>query len=345
MRIERTATSVSWIPSESLPPLLRIPFEKRFMHYDPPPPLTITDLESMRERGEFRFANRLSAWIEVEDGNVTGSGYSGELIMGVTPFTVGPLRVMLPTKRNPEIQHVPQVIGDEVTFVQTAGNRPGFSFLRPSVHWPFILTRPFTIWTTVELTVKADGSYRQRLVGASPFPRHWLYDNDGQVVEKAALTRPQVWLRTVFSTHTPWGGEDEVPVVADPESELERVLSEQIMRGGERPSVRSLRAGEFLFRQSEQATSIALVLDGNFDVRVDNKVIGRVGPGTVVGERASLESGRRTADLIAATDARVGEVPADHLEPKLLEELALGHRREETQPEAPSSDEAEDRRE
>ena len=65
------------------------------MHYGPPPPLAITDLEPMRKRGELRFANRLSTWIEVEDGNITGSGYSG------------------------------------------AGNRPGFSFLRPSVHWPF----------------------------------------------------------------------------------------------------------------------------------------------------------------------------------------------------------------
>jgi hypothetical protein len=144
--------------SDSLPPLLRIPFEKRLMHYDPPPPLTITDLEPMGRRGEFRFANRLSVCIEVEDGNVTGSGYSGGTIMGVTPFTVGPPRVMSPTKRNPEIQQVPQVIGNEATFVQTAGNRPGFSLLRPSVHWPFILTRPFTIWTTVELTVRRMGA-------------------------------------------------------------------------------------------------------------------------------------------------------------------------------------------
>jgi hypothetical protein len=328
MRIERTATSVSWIPSDSLPPLLRIPFERRFMHYDPPPPLTLTDLESMRKRGEFRFANRLAAWIDVEDGRITDAGYSGGLVMGITPFTMGPLRVMLPTKRNPEIRHAPQVIGDAVTFVQTAGNRPGFSLPRPSIHWPFILTRPFTIWTTVELTVNADGSHRQRLAGASPFLRHWLYDNDGRLVEKAAFTRPQVWLRTVFGTHAPWGGEDETPVVAEPESHLERALSEQIMQGDERAQVRSLRAGEFLFRQSEEATVVSLILDGNFEVRVDGRAVGRVGPGTVVGERASLEGGRRTADLYALTDARVGEVEAARLDPELLRTLALGHHRE-----------------
>jgi hypothetical protein len=331
MRIERSATSVSWIPSESLPPLVRIPFEKRFMHYDPPPPLTITDLEAMRIRGEFRFANRLSAWIDVKDGAITDCGYSGGMIMGVTPFTAGPLRVMLPTKRNPDIRHDPQVLRGKVTFVQTTGNRPGFSFLRPSLHWPFLLTRPFTIWTTIQLTIDASGECSQRLIGASPFPRHWLYDDGGHLVEKAALTRPQLWLRTVFGTHTPWGGEDDVPVVAEPESELERVLSEQLMSGGARPSIRTLRTGEFLFRQSETATSVALILDGTFEVSVDGRVVGRIGPGTIVGERASLEGGSRTADLRALTDARVGEVEASRLDPALLSELALGHRRENDQ--------------
>ncbi len=107
------------------------------------------------------------------------------------------------------------------------------------------------------------------------------------------------------------------------------MLSEQIMQGGEHPSVRKLGAGEFLFRQADEATSIALILDGKFEVRVDDKVVGQVGPGTVVGERAALEGGRRTADLCAVTDARVGEVPASGLSAELLSELALGHRRED----------------
>ena len=329
MRIERTATSISWIPSDSIPGLVRLPFEKSLMHYDPPPPLTITDIESMRRRGEFRFANRLSAWIDIDDGRIGDCGYSGGIIMGVTPITAGPLRLMLPTKRNPEIRHAPQVTGDEATFVQTAGNRPGFSFLRPSLRWPFFVTRPFTIWTTIELTIKADGTCSQRLEGASPFPRHWLYDDEGHLVKKAALTRARLWLKTIFGTHTPWGGEDQTPVVAEPETELERALSEQIMRGGERPAVRSLCSGDFLFRESDEATSIVLVLDGNFEVRVNGKVVGQVGPGTVVGERASLEEGRRTADLRAMTDARVGEVPAGVLSADMLRELALGHHRED----------------
>jgi hypothetical protein len=329
MQIERSATSISWIPSHSIPGLLKFPFEKGLMHYDPPPQLTVTDLNAMRYRGEFRFANNLRAWIHVEDGKIRDYGYSGGVIMGLTRITAGPLRVMLPTKRNPEIRHTPQLTGNAVRFVQTAGGRPGFSFLKPSSRWPFLVTRPFTIWTTIELTISVDGSCTQRLVGASPFPRHWLYDDNGHLAEKAALTRVKLWQSTIFGSHTPWGGQDQAPVVAPPESALERALSEQVMQGGHRPAVRNLHAGEFLFRQADQETSIAVILDGTFEVRVNGKAAGQVGPGAVVGERASLSEGRRTADLRALTDGRVAEAAPGLLSFDQLSELAQGHYREE----------------
>jgi hypothetical protein len=100
MQIERSATSISWIPSNPLPAPLKIPWEQGVMHHDP---------------------------------------------------------------------------------------------LKPSAEWPFLVTRPFTIWTTVELTIRADGTSTQHLAGASPFPRHWLYDDGGHLVEKAALTRAMLW--------------------------------------------------------------------------------------------------------------------------------------------------------
>jgi hypothetical protein len=212
--------------------------------------------------------------------------------------------------------------------VQTAGGRPGFSFLKPSWRWPFLVTKPFTIWTTLRMTISADGACTGEIIGASPFPRHWLYDNDGRLLQKSALTRNQVWARTVFGSHTPWGGEDEAPEVAEPETPLERALSERIMQAGE-PSIRTMRAGEFLFRQNEQATSVVLVLDGIFEVRVDGRAVGNVGPGSVVGERAPLEAGRRTADVRATTDARVAEVPGGTIEVEQLSELAQGHHRED----------------
>src|SRR5215469_3414489 len=109
MQIARSATTLSWIPSDSIPGLLRLPMDKGLMHYDPPPPLTVTDLEPMRRRGEFRFANVLRAWVQVEDGKIRDCGYLGGVTMGLTPITAGRLRVMLPTKANPVIRHAPQV--------------------------------------------------------------------------------------------------------------------------------------------------------------------------------------------------------------------------------------------
>jgi hypothetical protein len=331
MRIERSATSISWIPSESIPGLLRLPFDRGVMHYDPPPPLKLTDLDGMRRRGEFRFANQLRAYVDVDEGRITNGGYLGGKVMGLTPVTAGPLRLMLPTKGNRDIQWQPQITDIEATFVQTAGGRPGFSFLKPTWRWPFLVTKPFTIWTTINLTISVDGTASQTLGGASPFPRHWLYDNDGDLVSKSALTRNQVWVRTAFGAHTPWGGEDDAPVVAHPETPLERVLADEIMQGGE-PVVRNWVPGDLLFRQASEATSVALVLDGMFEVRVDGRVVGHAGPGTVVGERAALESGHRTADMRAITDARTAEVPAGALDLGRLSELAQGHHREDTPP-------------
>ena len=74
MQITRSATSISWIPSASVPAPLKVPFEHGVMHYDPPPPLAITDLAGMRRRGEFRSANILRAWIDAQDGTIRDYG-------------------------------------------------------------------------------------------------------------------------------------------------------------------------------------------------------------------------------------------------------------------------------
>jgi hypothetical protein len=148
MRIERSATSISWIPSNSIPGLMRLPFAAGIMHYDPPPPLALTDLGAMRQRGQFRFANKLSAYIEVEDGKITSCGYSGGLLMGRTPISAGPVRALLQTKGHPEMRSVPRVTGTSATFVQTVGGGPLFSLIWPVTRWPFLAPKPCTVWTT-----------------------------------------------------------------------------------------------------------------------------------------------------------------------------------------------------
>ena len=130
MRIERLTTSISWIPSNSILGVMRLPFAAGIMHYDPPPPLELTELEAMQQWGEIRFANKLSAYIELEDGEITSCGYSGSLLMDRTPISAGPLRVKLPTKGHREIRSVPHVTATGATFV-SAYARVGFSSHSP----------------------------------------------------------------------------------------------------------------------------------------------------------------------------------------------------------------------
>lgn len=64
-------------------------------------------------------------------------------------------------------------------------------------------------------------------------------------------------------------------------------------------------AGATLTRQGERADGLHLVLDGALTVEVDGREIAQIGPGAMVGERAILEGGTRTATLRAATRVKV----------------------------------------
>src|ERR1700730_10540031 len=74
MRIESSVTSVSWIPSEAITGMTKMPFEMGMAHYDQAPPDVIEDLEALRVADRFRFANELRAWIDVEDGKIVDHG-------------------------------------------------------------------------------------------------------------------------------------------------------------------------------------------------------------------------------------------------------------------------------
>ena len=71
-------------------------------------------------------------------------------------------------------------------------------------------------------TVRSKGS----LVGASPFPRRWVYDHEGRLVEKSGTIDFEKWYReSVTESRTPWGGEDTHALVTAVETEIERALS------------------------------------------------------------------------------------------------------------------------
>src|SRR5258708_37185646 len=178
MRIEAQVTSISWIPSEAVEGLTRLPFDMGLAHYEEPPPEGIESLEALRDQDRFRFANRLRAWIEIEDGRVTGFGHKGGGMIGATTMRVGSRQMTIAAVAFPDRRPEPTVGPDFVRFVQTAGGRTGVPAPRRVKHPPFIQVTAPLAWTTLALTIRADGSSEHEVVGASPFPRHWIYDRD-----------------------------------------------------------------------------------------------------------------------------------------------------------------------
>jgi hypothetical protein len=328
-RFESSVTSISWIPSEAITGPSKIPFELGVTHYDETPPDHLENLEELRTSDRFREANELRAFVEVDNGRIVGYGHLGQGHIGATTVRVGPAAVRFAAVQLPDLQPEPEVGDGSVRFVQTVGGRMGLPTPRPVPHKPFVQLWPSIAWTTLALTINADGSSSHELVGASPFPRHWIYDRDGKLVEKTGVVDFAKWAHDAFGERTPWGAQDSPAIVTAVETELERSLHSGVMRGSAKPQIRSIKEGDTLVKQGETGTEVFLILDGMFVVEVDGNAIAEVGPGAIVGERASLQNGTRTATLWARTPGRVASVPADALDHDALASLGATRRREE----------------
>jgi hypothetical protein len=95
------------------------------------------------------------------------------------------------------------------------------------------------------------------------------------------------------------------------------------------PDIRPIGEGDTLVRQGEHGTDVFLILDGMFVVEVDDRQVAEIGPGAVVGERAAMLNGARTATLWARTPGRVASVPHSALDQEALGTLASAHSRED----------------
>jgi hypothetical protein len=308
---------------------MRLPMELGLSHYDDPPPDRFDDLETLRAADRFRFANRLEAWIDVEDGKVVRAGYSGSGLIGATTLRMGESAVTIPAVPFPDIQHEPAVQGSRAVFRQTAGGRTGAPMPRRVNRPPYVQITAPTAWTTLELTIEADGTSSFEVIGASPFPRHWIYDPENSLSQKSGTTDYTTWSRESFGDQTPWGDVDSPAMVTEVETALERELSLKIMRDGDSPDVRRLDIGDVLTRQGDQGDDLFLVLDGVLTVEVDGNDLAEIGPGAVVGERSALEGGVRTSTLTAVTPVKVAVASHDSLDPDKLQTLAADRRRED----------------
>ena len=334
MRIRSSLTSISWIPSEAVSGAYKVPFAMGIAHYDQPPPDAFADLETLRAmvaEDRFRFANRLSAWIDVDGGRVVDAGLDGEGVVCSTTLRLGVGSVTFAPTVFPALRATPERCADgSVRFVQTCGGRTGVPAPRRVKRPPWFQLAAATAWTTLELVLTPDGRSTGRLIGASPFPRHWIYDAGGNLVQKSSLTDFKTWNTASFGDQTPWGASDSPAIVHAVETALERQLAAVIMREGQRPTFVRLGKGDVLCEQGAPGHDLYLLLDGVLEVLVDGKQVAEVAPGAVLGERALLEGGTRTSTLRAATPCRVAVAPEDKVDRARLTALAESHRREDT---------------
>jgi len=286
-------------------------------------------IEELRDADRFRFANHLAAWIDVDDdGHVLGSGYSGGGLLGSTTIGLGS-GITIAAVGLPDKQAEPTVEPGSVRFLQTAGGRTGVPAPRTVRRPPFVQYHAPIAWSTLALTIHVDGRVEGELVGASPFPRHWIYDSDGHLIAKTGVINFKTWYKDAFGDHTPWGELDSPALVTAVETGLERELSAMIMHGAAKPTIRTLKTGDALVRQGDTGDEMFLLLDGVLALEVDGTELASIGPGAVLGERAVLEGGRRTATLRAVSPCKVAVAAGGTIDHSALENLSSGHRRED----------------
>ena len=330
MRIESSVTSISWIPSEAISGMgTKIPFETGIAHYDQPPADAIDDLDEWQRQGKFRFANRLQAWVEVEGGRIVGHGQSGGGLLCSTLLSFGKRQAAFEAVALSDLHPDPVVTDTEVTFFQTAGGRTGVPAPRRVRRAPFVQFSAPLAWTSLSLTIRADGSSSHALTGASTFPRHWVYGADGKLALKSGMIDFSQWYRRAFGKHSPWGDSDTEAFTTEVETALERQLSLSLMQGGSKPKVRTVKAGALITEQGAVEDELFLVLDGVVRIEVDGERIAEYGPGSMHGERAVLEGGRRTSTVRAVTGCKLAVAGADSVDRDALVELSAGHRKEQ----------------
>lgn len=328
MRIEKSVTSISWIPSEAMTGMMKLPMDLGISHYDDPLPDHIDSLEDLRQNDRFRFANELRAWIDVEDDEIVDAGYSGGGHIGATTIAIGPGSVTIPAVPFPDLRDEPVIENGVAKFRQTAGGRTGAPMPRTVSRPPFVQITAPTAWTTLDLMISLDGATSFEVVGASPFPRHWIYDDNDDLAAKSGLIDYSSWSKEYFGDNTPWGDVDSPAMVTEVETALERELSAHIMRDEHKAEIRMLGEGERLTEEGSPGDELYLLLDGVLSVEVGGEKLAELGPGAIVGERAILEGGTRTSTLHAITPVKVAVATASQIDEHRLMELAAGHMRE-----------------
>jgi hypothetical protein len=316
LRYEATATCLSWIPPTAVEGVFSLPFGLGIAHYDQPPPDELPDVEALLAADAIRFANQLRGWIEVEDGRIVSHGMSGEGRLGSTTMRLRSRRLTFAGVALPDQVPRPQVHQDRVVFAQTAGGHTGAPVPRHVDRPPFWRLAAPVAWTTIMLTLRADGTSAARLAAASPFPRHYLYDSAGKLTHKSALIRYKDWIRR--SAHgDPWAGTGAPVPVTAVRGPAERSLG-NAMLVSEGYRQHSLPEGKLLSERPIAGSEVHLLLDGLLVIEIDGQPLVEVGPGAIFDPSMRTAYSKEHVRVRARTPSRLAVLPRAQLDDQAL---------------------------
>ena len=317
MRIKASAACLSWIPPTAVEGAFGLPFGLGIAHYDQPPPDVAPDIDALLGADAIRFANQVHAWIDVDGGRIVNHGMSGRGRLGSTTVRLGSRGLTFAGLALPDLRPPPEVETDRIRFTQTAGGHTGIAVPRWVAHPPFWrLTAPVA-WSTIRLTVHADGSAEAELADASPFPRHFLYDPAGRLTEKSALLRYRDWLRESGKQGTPWDAITGPIPVASVNSAVERSLANTILVSGNYHQHR-LPLGALLSERPIADTEVHLLLDGLLVIEIDHRPAVEAGPGAIFDPVLRTQDSKDHVTVRARTPCRLAVVPRADLDTEAL---------------------------
>ena len=138
-------------------------------------------------------------------GPITGCGYCGGGEIGATTVGLGVGSITIPATKLHDLQAEPEVTPTSVRFTQTVGGRTGAPMPRAVKHPPFVQYSAPIVWTTLELTIAPTARTTRAMIGASGFPRHWVFDDSGALVAKSSVAEYKKWMTDLVRATYPVG--------------------------------------------------------------------------------------------------------------------------------------------
>jgi hypothetical protein len=215
---------------------------------------------------------------------------------------------------------VDALLAADASFTQTAGGHTGAPAPRPLRHPPYWrLTAPMA-WSTVSLTLHADGTSGVEPAVASPFPRHYRYDAAGHLSHESAVIRFGDRIRQSGLGAGPWGGGGGVVPAIDPSGIVERRLAGGLLTGANFAR-HPLPPGGLLSTLPISDDQVHLLLDGVMVMGVDGEPIFEVGPGSIYSATLSSAYLKDHVTVRARTPSRLAVLPLDRLGEQALAQL------------------------